>query len=97
MRQVERIVEEHLGASWWNREHDTLSLRVLLDRLQDEGLSLQGAVDAVLEVASHPVQREWWANRGNKYWRGSGDWWVLCMSLKRAVEAMGLAEESPTP
>lgn len=33
---VSQIIVEHLGEEWWLKEWDTLTLRVLLDRLMEE-------------------------------------------------------------
>ena len=47
MKNVEVIISEHLGEDWFqpdSRNHNISAIRVLLDRLQEEGFSLRRSV-----------------------------------------------------
>ena len=44
------LIQEHLGPNWWEREHETTALAVLLDRLMenDKGTDLDTAKHHIL-------------------------------------------------
>ena len=85
---TKQILTEHLGACWWRRQHDALTLRVLIDRLMDEGRTLEQAIDALLT--------ECIAGIGQYCDYGCGYYGRLAGSLLAATKEAGLSYKYPT-
>lgn len=81
---AERLILEHLGMGWEVSEPSVMAVRVLLDRLQDEGLTIQEARAWVKDVAFVAIYRTVNVEHGAFYE------YRLHMLLKEAVESAGL-------
>lgn len=78
---AERLILEHLGEGWEVGEPDVLAVRVLLDRLQEEGLSLIEACCHIEAVQADRLPDKDFPTRYNAMRR----WWNALDGIKELV------------